>query len=113
MTLNPIQSNTLSPNPPNNLVPDKLTCSLIGDSLFKFLGISGKEVIFEQDTDAQQQVGVYGFLIENLVDVRAAISQFAGKPRDGFVLGFQLLFDEAANVHSVLGVCHRFPDWRY
>ena len=113
MTLNPIQSNTPLQKPPSNLVPDKLTCSLIGDSLFKFLGISGKEVIFEQDTDAQQQVGVYGFLIENLVDVRATISQFAGQPRDGFVLGFQLLFDEAANVHSVLGVCHRFPDWRY
>ena len=96
MALNPIQSNTPLPKPPSNLVP-----------------VSGKEVKFEQDTDAQQQVGVYGFLIENLVDVRATISQFAGQPRDGFVLGFQLLFDEAANVHSVLWVCHRFPDWRY
>ena len=100
-----MQSNTPPPKSPSNLVPDKLTYSLIGDTLFKFFRISGKEVVFEQDTDAQQQVGVYGFLIENLVDVRATISQFVGQPRDGFVLGFQLLFDEAANVHSVLWVC--------
>ena len=47
MTLNLIQSNTPPQKPPSNLVPDKLTCSLIGDTLFKFFRVSGKEVVLQ------------------------------------------------------------------
>ena len=86
------------------VVPDEFIYSLIGDNLSKFLGVNRKEVVVQQGADAQQQVGVYGFLVVYLIDIRATISQFAGKPGNCFPLFVHLLFDKLTYVHSILSM---------
>ena len=82
-------------------VPNKSTCSLIRYTSSHFPGINLKEIIPQQARDAQQQVGVYGFLVINLIDIRAAVRQFAGKPGSGLALRFHLLSDQLADVHDL------------
>ena len=96
-----LQSNAHSLTNRTISVPDKSTCSLIRYISSHFPGINLKEIIPQQAGDAEQQVGVDGFLVVNLVDVRAAIRQFAGKPGGGLALRFHLLFDELADVHDL------------
>ena len=82
-------------------VLDKSTCSLIRYTSLHFPGINLEEIIPQQARDAQKQICVYGFLVVNLIDVRAAVRQFAGKPGGGLALRFHVLSDEMADVHDL------------
>ena len=77
---------------------------------FYLLGVGGKEVIVEEAGNAEQEVGVYRFLIIDLVDVCAAVRQLAGKPGGGLALLFHLLSDKPADVHGLSALRHRFPE---
>ena len=72
-------------------------CSTLSEDT---LLVVGKEVVIEDDGDAQEQLRVYGRPPENLVDVGAVAIKFAGEPADGSLLVFKFLLDELSDVQT-------------
>ena len=62
--------------------------------------VVGKEVVLEDDGDAQEQLRVNGWPLENLVDIGAVAIKFAGEPTDGSLLLFKFLLDELSDMQA-------------
>ena len=82
------------------LSPMSVHVHLLGTLPAPFLGVILEEIVVQEDGDAQEQAGVDRLLVEYLINVRAAIRQFAGQPGDGFPLFLHLLPDELPDVHA-------------
>jgi len=64
--------------------------------------VVGKEVMLEDDRDAQKQFRVDGWPLEDFVDVGTVAIEFASKPTDGPLLTFKFLLDKLSDVQALL-----------
>ena len=63
------------------------------------VAVEGKEVVIEDEGDAQQGVGVDGALLEEEVDVGTAERKLPGEPHDAVAALVKALPDEPAYVY--------------
>lgn len=57
-----------------------------------------KEIIIQNITDFQQQIGINPFAVENLVSVLPRKAELLGEPSDAAPLAGEFLLDEVADV---------------
>lgn len=74
-----------------------------GGMMRKTRHILTKEVMVEDDGDAEEQFGVDGGPLKEFIDIRAVTIKFASEPADGSFLPFKFFLDELTNVQR-LGV---------
>ena len=67
----------------------------------QFLAVELEEIIVEKSRNLQKDVGINGFLRENLIDVCTTARQLPCKPNYRFAPLFQCLFDQFSDVYQI------------
>ena len=77
--------------------------------ILQFRRIIFEEVDIQESGNTQQDIGIDGRSIENLIDVRTAIRHLFREPHHRTALVLQFLLDELTNMHTSSRLCRRFP----